>query len=129
MKSPFPGMDPYIERFWNDVHGSLITYIRDELNAALPPRFRATLQDRVFIADVEQPFSGVRYPDVAVLEAPSLGAGGTAVHTSHLLIRAPQLLSYPGDPLTEYSIEIIDTKSGDNVVTAIEVLSPENKRT
>jgi hypothetical protein len=122
-------MDPYLERFWNDVHGSLITYIKDELNAALPPRFRATLQDRVVIADLEQPFPGVRYPDVAVLEAPRLGAGGTAVHSAHLLIQAPEILTYPGDPLTEYSVEIVDTKSGDQVVTAIEVLSPENKRT
>jgi hypothetical protein len=121
-------MDPYLERFWNDVHGSLITYIKDELNAALPPRFRATMQERVVIADVEEPLPGVRYPDVAVLEAPRLGAGGTALHSTHLLIHAPELLNYAGDPLTEYSIEIIDSKFGEKVVTAIEVLSPENKR-
>jgi len=121
-------MDPYLERFWNDVHGKLITYLADELNAALPPRFRATMQERVVIADVEEPLPGVRYPDVAVLEAPRLGAGGTAVHSTHLLIRSPELLTYPGDTLTEYSIEIIDSKFGEKVVTAIEVLSPENKR-
>jgi hypothetical protein len=121
-------MDPYLERFWNDVHGSLITYIKDELNSGLPPGFRATMQERVVIADVEHTVSGVRYPDVAVLEAPQLGGGGTAVHSAHLLIRSPDLLTYPADSLTEYSIEIVDTRLGDKVVTAIEVLSPENKR-
>jgi hypothetical protein len=84
-KSPFPGMDPYLERYWNDVHGSLITYIKDALNEALPPRFRAALQDR-------------------------------------------ELVQYKTEPLTQYSIEIIDSQSREKVITAIEVLSPENKR-
>jgi hypothetical protein len=44
-------MDPYLERFWNDVYGKLITYIADDLNEALPPRYRAALQERVVIAD------------------------------------------------------------------------------
>ena len=30
-KSPFPGMDPYLEQFWRDVHHALITYSRDQL--------------------------------------------------------------------------------------------------
>lgn len=128
MKSPFPGMDPYLERFWNDVHGKLITYVADDLNAALPPRFRATMQERVVIADQEQPLSGARYPDVAVLEAPRFASGETAVHSKPLLIRSPELMTYAGEPITEYSVEIIDTKFGEKVVTAIEVLSPENKR-
>jgi Uma2 family endonuclease len=121
-------MDPYLERFWNDVHGKLITYIADALNDSLPPRFRATMQERVIISDQEQPLSGARYPDIAVLEAPRFASGGTAVESSHLLIRSPDLMSYAGEPLTEYSVEIIDTKFGEKVVTAIEVLSPENKR-
>jgi hypothetical protein len=32
MKSPFPGMDPYLEQFWRDVHASLIIYSRDQLD-------------------------------------------------------------------------------------------------
>jgi hypothetical protein len=31
MKSPFPGMDPYLEEHWRDVHHSFLTYARDEL--------------------------------------------------------------------------------------------------
>jgi hypothetical protein len=26
MRSPFPGMDPYLEQFWLDVHASSIIY-------------------------------------------------------------------------------------------------------
>jgi hypothetical protein len=121
-------MDPYLERFWNDVHGPLITYIKDELNDALPPRFRATMQERVIIADLDEPLSGARYPDVAILDAPRIGTTGTAVRSTRALVRAPALMAYQGEPLIEYSVEIVDTKFGDKVVTAIEVLSPENKR-
>jgi hypothetical protein len=128
IKSPFPGMDPYLERFWNDVHGKLVPYIADQLNEELPPRFRATMQDRVVIADLDQPLSGARYPDVAILEAPLIGGVGLATRSKRALIRSPALLAYQGEPLTEYFIEIVDTKFGEKVVTAIEVLSPENKR-
>ena len=41
MKSPFPGMDPYLERHWGDVHQALVTYIRDQLQASLPDDLRA----------------------------------------------------------------------------------------
>ena len=127
-KNPFPGMNPYLERFWNDVRGPLITYIKDDLNEALPPRFRATMQERVVIADLDQPLSGARYPDVAVLEAPFITGMGPAVRSQRTLVRSPELLTYQGEPITEYSVEIVDTTFGEKVVTAIEVLSPENKR-
>lgn len=126
--SPFPGMDPYLERFWNDVHGKLVTYIADALNDALPPRFRATMQERVIIADIDQPLSGARYPDVAILEAPIIARSGPAVRSMRSLVTAPALMAYQGEPLTQYFVEIVDTKFGEKVITAIEVLSPENKR-
>ena len=126
--SPFPGMDPYVERYWNDVHGSLITYIKDALNEALPSRFRAALQDRVIIASVEDPLAGTRFPDVAVVEAPFASSAPTASRSPHGQVRAPELVRYKTEPLTQYSIEIVDSQSREKVITAIEVLSPENKR-
>ena len=127
-RSPFPGMDPYLERFWNDVHGPLITYVKDALNESLPPRFRATMQERVIIADIDEPLSSTRYPDVAILESPIITGAGPALRSSRAVVSAPELITFQREPLTEYFIEIVDTKSGDNVITAIEVLSPENKR-
>jgi Protein of unknown function (DUF4058) len=40
MPSPFPGMDPYLEspRYWQDFHGSFITYAREALQSQLPRR-------------------------------------------------------------------------------------------
>jgi hypothetical protein len=128
MDSPFPGMDPYLEGFWNDVHGKLVAYIADDLNESLPARYRAGMQQRVIIADVEEPLTGSRYPDVAILDAPTFGSGSTAVLSSRALIREPAVLAFRPEPLKEYSVEIIDTKSDGKVVTAIEVLSPANKQ-
>ena len=123
MKSPFPGMDPYLESFWNDVHGGLIPYIKEELNALLPPRYRATRQKRVIVSDLQEPVSGTRSPDVAVVEWPFAAGGGTAtaVRSQHLRVPLFETISY-SDPIEEYSIEIVDAGTGSQVITAIEVL-------
>ena len=47
MKSPFPGMDPYLEQFWPDVHASLIIYTRDQLEEQLPANLIARVEERV----------------------------------------------------------------------------------
>src|SRR5438270_6323881 len=49
MASPFPGMDPYLERFWGDVHTSLITYACDQLQEQLPPGLIARMQERIYL--------------------------------------------------------------------------------
>jgi Protein of unknown function (DUF4058) len=49
MKSPFPGMDPRLERHRGDVHRSPVTDIRDQLQATLPDDPCAPMHDRVCI--------------------------------------------------------------------------------
>ena len=65
MKSPFPGMDPYIERRWRNFHTSIVVYARDRLNESLPSDLAAYSEDRVY---VEADGARVRtiYPDVLV---------------------------------------------------------------
>jgi hypothetical protein len=131
MKSPFPGMDPYLEGFWNDVHGKLVAYLADELNESLPAGYRASIDKRLVISDVENPRPAARFPDVSVLQWPSAGDQGpvaTQIHSQHLLLSSPEHISYWNEPLTEYFLEILDTSHSEKLVTAIEVLSPENKK-
>jgi hypothetical protein len=143
MKSPFPGMDPYLERHWGDVHQSAITYIRDWLQPRLPGDLRARTRERVFI-DVPDPLRGEYYPDVRVVESrarsqvagstavvadPSTGTETAAEMDSGVLSPAePLLIHLDIEPVTEGYIEIIDVKSGHRVVTTIELLSVANKR-
>ena len=53
MPSPFPGMDPYLERHWGDVHTRLITYSSDQLQTVLPKDLRARVQERVVVSQWE----------------------------------------------------------------------------
>ena len=141
MKSPFPGMDPYLERHWGDVHQRIATYICDGLQSRLPGDLRARMQERVYI-ELPGARRAVYYPDVRVVERPGPGPGpgaGTATavaepSTAHdaangdPICDKPLVVHLDIEPVTEGYIEIIDVKSGHKVVTAIEVLSPTNKR-
>jgi hypothetical protein len=124
MKSPFPGMDPYLESRWRDVHTSLIRYSADELNAHLPRPLLARAEERIAVEsdDDEVQFA----PDVGILEGVSRdwppgfapGLEGAAV--------APYRLVTVVEQMTERYIKIIDAKSH-RLVTVIEFLSPTNK--
>ena len=47
MPSPFPGMDPYLEAHWRDVHAGLVIYARDALQGVLPGSLRARVEERM----------------------------------------------------------------------------------
>jgi hypothetical protein len=47
MNSPFPGMDPYLEQHWGDVHHNLISIAEGILNEQLPRDLRARAQERM----------------------------------------------------------------------------------
>ena len=73
MPSPFPGMDPYLENpeIFPDLHDSLITYIRENLQANLPPPYYAAIGRRVWIEASRRSIE----PDVHVLRARSCKTG------------------------------------------------------
>jgi len=127
MRSPFPGMDPYLEQFWGDVHHRLITYLSDAIQRELPGDLRARVDERVYV----EPEAGRArniVPDVRIIERgrrqdPALraGSGGIAL-AEPLVVHMEQ-----DEPVRQGFIEIIDIKSGRRVVTVIEILTPANK--
>lgn len=125
MPSPFPGMDPYLEQFWGDVHHRLITYACDQLQGVLPTELRARVQERVF---VESPVGQERtmYPDIRVIERGRRG-GASPASAGGLAIAEPLRIRLPDEPITQGYIQIIDLATGRRIVTVIEVLSPSNK--
>jgi len=127
MKSPFPGMDPYLEEHWRDVHHSFLTYARDELQQHLPPELRARLEDRVYVEPENGDGRGI-YPDVRVIEYPSRPGRSTATAgAGDVAVAEPIVVHGESEPATEGYIEIIDMASGNRIVTAIELLSASNK--
>src|SRR4029450_6725745 len=49
MQSPFPGMDPFLEPHWLDVHSVLATSSRESLNQQLPDDLIACVEERMAI--------------------------------------------------------------------------------
>lgn len=125
MPSPFPGMDPYLERraIWSDLHQGLITYSRDALQPLIRPRYHAHIGERVYVVHPPR----VIYPDVSVTERrPALvpaSPTGMAVPEPD----PPLVIAMPPEEVRETFIEIRDLTEGGRVVTVIEFLSPANK--
>ncbi len=130
MPSPFPGMDPYLERpgRWSEFHNDLVTDIKRLLRPALPAGYEARGEVDLFVH--EPPASErvlfARADDATVaLEAAPKSAPRTATGATTqpaLRTRVEPL----AEPEQHRYIEI-RTKDGRQVVTVIELLSPANK--
>lgn len=132
MPSPFPGMDPYLEKpsVFAGLHGRLITYLEDAIQPLLPPPYFAKSGQRVWVELDERQ----REPDVSLV-APSSwkveprGSGGTAVAertTTEPVVITVELV--PSDEFREPFLDIFTAEGGAHrLVTSIEILSPSNK--
>ena len=133
MTSPFPGMDPFIEspRFWSGFHSGLAYVIMSHLNQSIQPIYYANTTmsvtyDVVEISTGRHDDPQIVYPDVAVWErglarvdiAPTVATITPAPVESTIAYEVPVRL---------YSVEIRVVET-DELVTAIEILSPVNKR-
>src|SRR5436190_304508 len=106
MPSPFPGMDPFLEKavFFGDLHDSTITYLREALQPLLPEPYYAATADRVWV-ELSQ-----RYvqPDTNILRStpkpPEAGATGVAVAAS--TAAKPVVVHVPWEEHRETSLQI-----------------------
>lgn len=93
MKSPFPGMDPYLEGFlWPDVHNRLAGVISELLAPRIAPKYVARIE--LYTVNDTSPES-----EIGIMSVP---------------VRIPV-------------VEIRDTAKN-RLITAIEILSPVNKK-
>ena len=47
--NPFPGMNPWLESHWGDVHTRLTTYSCDQLQPQLPSGLRARIEEYIAV--------------------------------------------------------------------------------
>lgn len=131
MPSPFPGMDPYIEQpdRWIEFHNNLAGEIQERLNQELPSGYYAALEpvvtyDVVAVTALPQP-RAIR-PDVAVQRPTRIGE--RLPSPSVRIAPAPARSTVP----LELALELLNVEvravAGEQLVTAIEILSPVNKR-
>jgi hypothetical protein len=130
MSTPFPGMDPYLERagMWEEVHTRLIVAMADALGPQVRPKYRVGVEQRTYLALLTpDEYERVGKPDVLVSaprrQAPLVQATATAVGI------APRIAQLPmPEEITERYLEVRDVVTGE-VITVIELLSPTNKLT
>lgn len=127
MPSPFPGMDPYIEgaAVWPDFHNNLATEIQAQLNRLIQPRYYAALTPFVSYELLGIGQTRRRLPDVGIVEAQPGGRGTVSAP----LIAEPPVESQVlvETPVRLYRVQVFLTETQE-LVTAIEILSPGNKR-
>jgi len=129
MPTPFPGMDPYLERpgVWEDIHTPLILEIANLLEPRIQPLFRVAVERRAYQTMLWEPETPAAEPETLLAPRP---AGSSA----------PQRDAAPGgvkpracelplpQQVIEHFLQIRDVISGE-AVTIIEVLSLDNKLT
>ncbi len=125
MPSPFPGMDPYLEPHWGDVHTRLLTYASDQLQKLLPRDLRARVEERVVVSEWDRPRS--LYPDVRVIETERVSRR-PAKGRANIAVAQPLVIELAGEPETQRFLEIREVSSDSRLVTVLEVPSPSNKR-
>lgn len=133
MPNPFPGMDPYLEGpFWTVFHSNFVNEVARQLSRKLKPKYFALTEERVMVTTPD-PIEMVgfgdsgrlkhRYPDVGVFSSGREGDIAVEQQASPCMTLDALL----PEEVTYHFIEIRDAQTR-SVVTAIEMLSPTNKR-
>jgi hypothetical protein len=125
MPSPFPGMDPYLEPHWLDVHTSLVSGARDALNRQLPADLIASAEERIAVEGDSE--DRLLAPDVRIFEPPIELPLFIDESVEDTAISLPYRLLAQVEPITERFIKIIDAGT-ERLVAVIEFVSPTNKR-
>lgn len=130
MPSPFPGMDPYLEKpgIWKQVHTNLIVDIQRHLAPLVRPKYQVAIEQRNFLSlasDESRPLVGE--PDVLIV-APTGRPTAELTRTSMAPIANGSYTVALPEPerVIERYLEVRDVESGE-VITVIEILSPSNK--
>jgi len=131
MPSPFPGMNPYLEHpeLWSAVHSRFIVAIADALADMLSQDYRIEIEKRTYWHDETGDDVLIGIPDVSVLSKINKSADtNTSVAVAELpSINPTKIFLTAPEEITERYLEIREVKTG-KVITAIEILSPKNKR-
>jgi len=119
--NPFPGMNPFMERRWRDVHLALIGLIRRRLGLSLPGSYTAMAEEHVSVVGGE---TCGYYPDVSVIAEPwKRGEPPVWTPAREAAANAPLVFELEVPP--ERWVEI--RHDDGDLVTVIEVVSPTNR--
>ncbi len=127
MPSPFPGMNPYLERrtVWHDFHNGYLYACRDALASQVSENFVVRVDENVYFHEIDgAEHRSFGRPDLSI-NALGRESGGVAVAASF----APAQLELELPEYDEERLSYLEIRDRDQwtVLTVIELLSPTNK--
>ena len=130
MPTPFPGMDPYLERcgIWEQVHTDLIVSIRRFLTPLLRPRYHVGIEARTYLTVLPPDEQRAGIPDVLITSPQrDTGSATPATPLTTPVTDQPLVAELPmPEEVRERYLEI-RTVPEQQVITVLESLSPANK--
>ena len=130
MPTPFPGMDPWLERrgIWEQVHTGLIVSIQRFLTPLLRPRYHVGIEERTYLAILPPEEQNTGIPDV-LIAGPQRESDGqaSASFQSSTARAAPMVAELPMPEEVKERFLEIRSLPDQQVITVIEILSPSNK--
>jgi hypothetical protein len=130
MPSPFPGMDPYVERsdVWPELHNRLMVYACDALQPLLPAQYVARLELRVYVERDTNGGITTRVPDLELVHAGPRTGRGAGEHSDSEGPFARRGYWIEAAPVERREASIsIRRLPGDQLVSSVELLSPSNQ--
>lgn len=131
MHNPFPGMNPYLEgALWSDVHHELASAIRQLIAPQISPKYITRIETYTVKDTAAEEEIGILYSDVALLLKEKTNQKNLSSKENTLTATPPTLSIPTTQPFLEVNIPVIEIRDqmGQKLITAIEILSPANKR-
>lgn len=127
MPSPFPGMNPYLERStaWRDFHNSFIFCAREHLLPQVAPKYVAKMDEMMFIHEYDDEgrrLVGSGDVNIVRQHGSFRDASSSTAVAAPVRMRTDVALDYE----RHVYLELFD-KELKKIVTVIELLSPSNK--
>lgn len=131
LSSPFPGMDPFLEGAkWPDVHHKLAAVLCELIMPFITPKYIASVE--TYIVNDTEPSTelGIMYPDVAVVKNETREPDATYQKSPNDDILTPVSITLPTISTFQVRIPVVEIRDQEknSLITAIEILSPVNKR-
>jgi hypothetical protein len=129
MNSPFPGMDPYLESpaNWEEFHHYFIGEAAYYLGGVLPPGYLARVGEHVNAISVTDEAAPEYIPDVAVARQSGEARRRVDPAAGGVALAEPELMADTEEIEVRHGYIEIRRAADNELVTAIELLSPSNK--
>lgn len=131
MKSPFPGMDPYLEGYlWPDVHSRTASIIAEIIGSQIAPKYVARIELYTINDTAPQKDIGIMYPDAGVFKNVDIVKESSSAAYGENSAISPPTIDIPTLKPVEVRIPVVEIRDRmkNKLITAIEILSPVNKR-